>query len=155
MAFLFAFEIRAETVRRQGGCVNWKLILRLSLFGLAMGIGTVFFISSKMEPFLWLPIFLLCAYLIALRANRRFLHGLFVGLANSVWITSVHILFFGHYIATHAPEAAMFKSMPLPESPRLMMALMGPAVGVVSGVVIGLLAMLAGALFRRPRAVAG
>jgi len=34
-------------------------------------------------------------------------------------------------------------SMPLPDSPRLMMALVGPVIGVVSGAVIGLLALIA------------
>ena len=57
--------------------MNWKLILQLSLFGLAMGLATVFFISSSAEPFFWLAIFIASAYLIATRApGRYFLHGL-------------------------------------------------------------------------------
>jgi len=49
--------------------------------------------------------------------------------------------FFNQYIATHAREAEMMQSMPL--SPRPMMAIIGPVIGVISGVVIGLLALLA------------
>jgi uncharacterized membrane protein len=45
------------------------------------------------------------------------------------------------YIATHPKEAAMMKSMPL--SPRAMMAMTGPLVGVVSGLVLGLFAVIA------------
>jgi hypothetical protein len=45
--------------------MNWKLIFQLSLFGLAMGIATVFVIPSNIEPAFWLVIFLICAYLIA------------------------------------------------------------------------------------------
>lgn len=30
--------------------MNWKLIVRLSLFGLAMGIATMFLIPSTIEP---------------------------------------------------------------------------------------------------------
>src|ERR1700730_18679960 len=33
--------------------MNWPLIFQLSLFGLAMGVGTIFFISSRIEPILW------------------------------------------------------------------------------------------------------
>ena len=71
--------------------MDWKLIFGLSLFGLAMGIATVFVIRSDVEPVFWLFIFLTCAYLIARkRPDRHFLHGLLMG------------------------------SMPLPNSPRLM-----------------------------------
>ena len=74
---------------------NWKLIVQLSLFGLAMAFATVFIVPSNVEPWLWLFIFLICAYLIAKHApGRHFLHGLMLGVANSVWITAVHILLF-------------------------------------------------------------
>jgi hypothetical protein len=42
----------------------------------------------------------------------------------------------------------MMKSMPTPESPRLMMALTGPVIGIVSGAIIGTLCMVAGRLVR-------
>ena len=45
----------------------------------------------------------------------------------------------------------MMKSMPLPDAPRLMMALMGPAVGIVSCIVIGVLAVIAGKLIKSGR----
>src|SRR5438128_241696 len=119
--------------------MNWKLIFGLSLFGLAMAFATVWVIPSNIEPLFWLPIFLICAFVIARsRADRQFLHGLFVGIVNSVWITGAHIAFFDQYIATHAKEAAMMKSMPLPDSPRLMMAITGPVIGIISGIVMGL-----------------
>ena len=99
--------------------MNWKLVLQLSLFGLAMGVGTVFFIPSTIEPFFWLIIFLVSAYLIATRcSDRHFVHGVAVGLANSVWVTGSHVLLFSRYIANHPREAAMMSSMPLPTHPR-------------------------------------
>jgi hypothetical protein len=128
--------------------MNWPLIFRLSLFGLAMGVGTVFFISSGIEPFLWIAIFLISASLIAWQCpHRRFLHGLIVGVANSVWITAAHIVFFAHYMGGHAREAAMMQSMqsmPLPHWPRLMMVVTGPVVGIMSGILIGVLALIIG-----------
>jgi len=130
--------------------MNWKLVAQLSLFGLAMALATVFVVPSNVEPMLWLPIFVICAYLIAKHApGKHFLHGLMLGIANSVWITGAHVMLFDAYLAHHAREAEMMKSMPMPLPPRLLMAIVGPCVGVVSGVVIGLFALVAAWLVRR------
>jgi hypothetical protein len=131
--------------------MDWKLIFQLSLFGLAMSIATVFLIPPNVEPACWLVIFLICAYVIARRRpTRRFVHGLLLGLANSVWITAAHVSLFDRYVAGHPQEAAMMKSMPLAATPRLMMVITGPLVGLVSGIAIGLFALAAGKLIRRP-----
>ncbi len=135
--------------------MNWKLIFQLSLFGLAMAIGTVFVIPSNVEPMLWLPIFVLCAYLIARNATvHPFLHGLLLGIVNSVWITGAHVLLFDAYLAHHAREAEMMKSMPMPLPPRLLMAIVGPCIGIVSGCVIGLFALAAAWFMRRGKSAA-
>ncbi len=127
--------------------MKWKLIFQLSLFGLAMGVATVFVIPSNIEPAFWLVIFLFCAYIIAKRCpGNRFLHGLLLGLANSVWITAAHVLWFDAYIARHAREAAMMQSKTLPASPRVIMALVGPMFGLISGIVLGFFAIVAGKL---------
>ena len=126
----------------------WNLILKLSIFGLVMGVATVFWVPSNIEPFLWILIFVICAYVIARSSERPFFTGVLLGLANSVWITTAHLLLFSEYLATHLREAAMMKSMPLHESPRLMMALTGPIVGLISGIIIGLFALLAAILVR-------
>jgi hypothetical protein len=114
-----------------------------------MGIGSVFFIPAKIEPLFWLVIFAYCAYVIAKRcARQHFLHGLCVSLVNSVWITTAHVAFFDTYLARHVREGAMAASM---SSPRLMMALMGPVVGLASGLVLGLFALVA-SRFVKPEA---
>lgn len=111
-------------------------------------------IPSTIEPLFWLAIFILCAYTIAKRVpGKHFLHGFFVSLVNCVRVTGSHIFFFNQYIANHPREAAMMTSMPLPDNPRLMMAMMGPVIGVISGVVLGLFAFVAGRLLKtRPAA---
>jgi hypothetical protein len=124
--------------------MNWKLIFQLSLFGLFMGIATVYVIPSTIEPLFWLAIFLFCAYVIARNTSRRFLHGLCLGLANCVWITASHVALAKGYLASHAQEMAMMQSGPLAQHPRLMMAIVGPVIGVVSGCIIGLFALIAG-----------
>jgi hypothetical protein len=121
--------------------MNLKLVLQLSLFGLVMAFATVFVIPSTVEPVCWLAIFVVCAYLIARRApGSYFLHGLLVGILNSVWITSAHVLLFDQYIARHQREADMMAQMPL--APKMMMLITGPIVGVVSGIVLGILALI-------------
>jgi hypothetical protein len=128
--------------------MNWKLIFLLSLFGLAMAIATVFVIPSNIEPFFWLAIFLVCAFLIARFApGKFFLHGLLTSIANSIWITAAHVLLFDQYIATHAKEAAMMTRMPM--APRVMMLVTGPIVGVISGLVLGLFSWIASKLVLR------
>ena len=129
--------------------MNWKLILLLSMFGLAMGLATVFIIPPKIEPLFWLVIFVVCAYVIARQTRKPFLHGFLLGLANCVWITASHLLLFNQYMANHAQEAAMMQTMPF--SPRIMMAIVGPFIGLISGLVIGVLALIA-TKFMKPEA---
>jgi hypothetical protein len=83
-----------------------------------------------------------------------FLHGLLLGLANSVWITAAHVLLYDAYIARHAQEAAMMQGPNMPAPPRVMMALVGPIIGLISGVVIGIFALIAGKLIKVPSAPA-
>ncbi len=130
--------------------MNRKLIFTLSLFGLAMAIASVFVIPSKIEPAFWLVIFITCAYFIAKNASGKyFLHGFVLSLANCVWITCAHVLFYATYIANHPDEAAMSAKMPLPEHPRMMMLVMGPIIGIISGVVQGLFAFIASKIVKK------
>jgi len=125
--------------------MDWKLIFLLSAFGLAMGVATVFIIPPSIEPACWVAIFLVCAYILARsRRDRLFLHGLSVSLLNSVWITAAHVMLFEQYMARHTEYAAMMKSMPVAESPKLLMVLFGPIIGCLFGVVLGLFAWIFG-----------
>jgi uncharacterized membrane protein len=131
--------------------MNWKLILQLSMFGLAMGLATVFFIPSTIEPAFWLAIFLVCGLLIARQCpDRRFMTGVLLGMANSVWITGAHVLFSSRYLANHAREAETMKALPVPA--ESVMVLAGAISGIVFGVVIGVLAVLAGKVLRKAMA---
>lgn len=133
--------------------LNWNLIFKLSLFGLAMGLATVYVIPSNIEPLFWLVIFIICAYIIAKNCSSKyFLHGLMVSLVNAVWITAAHILLFDAYISNHAKEAEMMTKMPVPDSPKLMMLMTGPIVGLVSGLVLGLFAFIASRIVKKKAA---
>ena len=45
--------------------MNWKLVVLLSMFGLAMAIGSAFVIPPNVETPLWPAIFVLVAFLVA------------------------------------------------------------------------------------------
>lgn len=135
--------------------MNWNLIFKLSLFGLAMAFATVYFIPSNVEPFCWLAIFIICAYIIATKCSSQyFLHGFMVSIVNSVWITAGHILLFDKYIANHPREASMMSKMPMPDHPQLMMLITGPIIGVISGLILGLFAFIASRIVKRQPAQA-
>jgi hypothetical protein len=130
--------------------MNWKLIIKLSMFGFAMAFLTVYFIPSNIEPVFWLIIFIACAYLIAKNCSEKyFLNGFMVSLFNCIWITAVHILLFNTYIGNHPQEAEMMHKMPMPTHPRLMMLLTGPVVGVVSGLVLGSFSYIASRMVKK------
>jgi hypothetical protein len=86
--------------------MDWKLVFQLSLFGAAMAIATVYWIPSNVEPFFWIVILGVTAYLIARRAGGC--------------------------------EAEMVAGM---GSPRLVMAATGPVIELISGCIIGLVAL--------------
>lgn len=131
----------------RGVVMDWKLVVSLSGFGLAMALGTVFVIPSSIEPFFWLPIFIVCAVLIARKApGKHFLHGFCTSLVNCFWITTAHVAFFDTYAAGHAEEMAASAGMPFP--PRVAMLLVGPIIGIVSGIVLGTFAFIAGKLIK-------
>jgi hypothetical protein len=118
--------------------MSWKLIFGLSLFGLAMAFATIYVVPSKIEPWIWLGIFVLCAFVIAKRAPKRyFRHGLCVSLVNCVWITAAHYLLYDAYAAGHAQEIAMASRNSL--GPRTMMLVTGPIIGLASGIILGVL----------------
>ncbi len=119
--------------------MNWKLVLQLSLFGLAMGIATVFAIPSNLEPLFWLAIFVVCAAIISKQCRKwYFLHGLMVSVVNSVWVTSAHVLLFSEYSARHSAEIEMMARLPMGDSPRLLMILLFPVSGIAFGLILGL-----------------
>ncbi len=134
--------------------MNWKLIFQLSLFGLAMAIGTVFVIPSAIEPILWLLIFIFCAWLIAKKARGRyFVHGFATSLMNCIWITATQVLLFEPYLARHPDEARMMAQLDF-VSPRMLMALTGPVIGIVSGIVLGTFSAIAAKLIPKKRKAA-
>jgi hypothetical protein len=130
--------------------MNWKLIFGCSLFGLAMAISTAFFLPGKIEMIFWLVIFLIVAYLVAKKApGKYFLYGFLISLVNSVWVTSAHVLFFKNYMALNPEMWEQVAKMPMPEHPRMMMAITGPFIGVIFGIILGLFCWAASKMVKK------
>ena len=132
--------------------MNWKLIFGLSLFGMAMAFATVFWIPVRIEMFIWPVILLLCAYIIAKNApGKYFLHGFLVCILNCVWITTTHIMLSDTYLLSHPEELAHYldHNENNKTSIRLAMLTMGPVSGIGTGLVLGLLSILAAKIFNK------
>jgi hypothetical protein len=130
--------------------MNWRLILYLSLYGLIMAIATVYWIPSRTEPIFWLIIFIACAYIIAKKCTGDyFWHGFAVSVFNGIWVTAAHFILFDAYMENHPEAVEMNKSIPAIFSPRTWMLVIGPAISIVSGLVLGLFSWVASKLIKK------
>jgi len=130
--------------------INWTLIVLLSLFGLAMGFATVYWIPINIEWMFWLGIFIVSALLIAKMApGSYFLHGFMVSIFNCVWITGTHILLYDTYMSGHPDMGKMMAILPMQTYPKIVMLYTGQIIGVLSGLVLGLFSLLATKLMRK------
>jgi hypothetical protein len=139
--------------------MNWKLVLLLSMFGLAMAITTAFVHLPNVEPILWVAIFVVCAVVIARRApGRFFLHGFCVGFTNWMWVTAAHVILFAPYMASHAHDLTLRAMSLSPPRWPLIASIARPILEFIqhydapipgaSGVVIGLCAWVASRVIR-------
>jgi cytochrome bd-type quinol oxidase subunit 1 len=132
--------------------MKWTLILRLSLIGLVLAVGSVYFISPNLEPLLWLGVFFYYAYGIGNGTRTlRFWHGLLLGILSSLWVVAAHEVFLTPYLAGHPREVAMIAMVHqagLAASPRAIMSFTGTFTGFLEGIVIGVFAIVAGMMVR-------
>lgn len=130
--------------------MNWKLIFALSLFGVAMAIAALFGLTRGIEPFLWLGIFIFYAVWIAKHTTEKhFMYGFLVSVINGVWIGLIHSAFFSTYIANNPDMMENYQKLPQSLSPRVMMLIIGPLIGAVTGLISGLFAFIAGKVLRK------
>ena len=131
--------------------MNWKLILSLSGFGVLMGALSVLGLISEVEEWLWLAIGVFCAGWMGTQlGERRFLHGFLVGLIGGGVAPAIQALFFSSYLA-HNPDFTQAASQLPPGIPLILIPLIAiPLGGLFSGVVLGLLTLVAGKFLYRP-----
>ncbi len=130
--------------------MNWKLVYSLASIALFMGLMSSFGLTQNIEWFLWLIVGLFSAFLIAKRTtDRHFLTGFVVGFLCGVINSFVEGILYGVFVDNNPAAAASIQEMASSISPRLFLFIAGPVIGLATGVIFGLLALLASRLERK------
>jgi hypothetical protein len=131
--------------------MNWQLILTLSLLGVVLGLVSVFGFLGNQIWLLWLCVAAFCAWQFARNTRRYlFLHGFYLGIFVGVCASWVQAIFLPAYLSNNPRMAEVFNNLPHNLHPAYLLLIMGPIVGTVSGVVVGLFAIIAGKIARGP-----
>jgi hypothetical protein len=134
--------------------MNWKLIFLLSLFGVGLGIASVFTLTPVVEFVLWVVVTVVSAVLVARYASGKyFLHGFLVACLNTFWVTLAQTLLFYTYVSSHPEYLQMVATLPqaLAEHPRRLIVYRSPVVAILSGLFVGLLSWVASKVLNRLR----
>ncbi len=135
--------------------LNWRIILLLSGFGLAMGIASVFGITTGIEGLLWLIIGIFSAVVIAMKVqSKHFLHGLLVGIIGGLVASFVQVIFFPTYLTNNPESAKEMTQIPGGPNPRFFVLMLAPIISVASGLILGALSWVAAKIVRRNSAIA-
>lgn len=130
--------------------MKWKLLLTVAVFGLIMGLLSLFGLTRGIEPFLWIAIALGAAWWLARTISAGgFLHGLFAGILMGIGNSIMQSLFIQSYLSSNPESAGAFDQIPGDLSPRLFVLLTGPLVGLIYGLFLGTLTLIAMRLRKR------
>ena len=130
--------------------MNWKLVYSLSSIALFMGITSSLGLTQNIEWFLWLVVGLFSAFLIAKRTtDRYFLTGFVVGFLCGVLNSFTQGIFFSLFVENNPSATASLQELTPGISPRLFLFIAGPIIGLATGVIFGLLALLASKLDKK------
>ena len=130
--------------------MNWRLIISLSVFGVAMGVASVLGFTKGLEPVLWLVIAFFCAVVIARTVRAKHLaHGFLTGVITGGLAPLIQALWFPTYIANNPKVSDQFKQLPPNFSARTLFFVLVPILAIVSGVVLGLLSWVGSKVIKR------
>jgi hypothetical protein len=132
--------------------MNWRLVLLLSLLGIAMTVPAVlgWLTESWMEYGAWAVVAVFTALVLAARGSGNFRHGFMAGALMGVWQHLLVFLLWDMYIQ-HNPEFAATLAEDNPFKgidPRYGMLIAMPVISIMYGLLTGLLAWLAGRMVR-------
>ena len=124
--------------------MNWKLIASLSLFGPLVGTLTVLGVFPRgVDRFVWFAIVAVCAFTVAKKEPGRPLpHGAIVGFVNGATSTLVQALFVDTLAANNPWMVEAMADQPAGFDFEFFVFMLVPFIGVASGAMTGLLAML-------------
>jgi len=124
--------------------LNQKLITKLSLWGVGMGLITVWGLAGPYEGWVWGVVIVAAALQLARHgAQQLFLHGLIAGFAMSLAAQLLQALLFPIYMANNLSQSADFIQLPIDFPPRLFILLLAPFIAAASGVALGVAAQIA------------
>jgi hypothetical protein len=99
--------------------MNWKLIFLLSLPGLALSFATVYIIPNNIAIYLWIAVYVFCAFVMAKKneatqkySSKPYWSIVFVGYLMSIWIGTVHYVFFDAYVSFQPKVLEQLKNSP-------------------------------------------
>jgi hypothetical protein len=118
-----------------------------------MGVASLFGLTQGIEWLLWLLIAVCSAIVIAARERtRRFGTGFLAGLLDGIGNSIVQFFFFDVYLRNNPQVSGTFDQIPAGPDPALLVLLSGAFIGLLYGVSVGLLSLLAGKVMRKPPA---
>lgn len=130
--------------------MKWKIVLRLSLLGVPVGFAGVYGLSGNAALAVWLIVFVVFAVVIARSMESDFfVHALLASILAGLFVGIIHAAFINSYIAHNAQLNSANAMMPKTSHPRLLMVVLGPFIGAVTGVVAGLMAVAAGRIMKK------
>jgi hypothetical protein len=137
--------------------LNGKLVLSLSLLGLAIGVLSVLGLTSArvlampLEFWLWLLSAAATALVLVRRTGASFFrHGFATGLLAGLWPALLMFLFFDAHMANNPVYAEEFSAAPAGLSPRAFFLVSAPIRALVWGAILGALTWLASRGLRSP-----
>ncbi|MDD5088796.1 MAG: hypothetical protein PHI18_08365 [bacterium] len=133
--------------------MNWTLILLVSLISILIGLVSLFGLMD-VNPWIVGAFTCVISALILGRFSRRkyFMHGFWAGVIGSLVSTMLMYLFWDTYLASNPAIADKLAQMPQGMDARTMTLISSIFGAAISGVVMGLLAWLAGRIFGEPEA---
>ena len=131
-----------------------KLVGMLSVAGVVMGVASVLGWTQRIEFVLWLVIAIAAAFVIAREAPRAFfLHGFWTGLLAGIASPLIQCALYATYVANNPDTAAQLQTMPANWSPRVVLLVFAPLMGLAYGACVGLLSWIASKMIKRRMAV--
>jgi hypothetical protein len=134
-----------------GNPLKWINIYFSSLFGMVMGIASLFGYTQNLELSLWIAIALISALLIARTTTHKiFLHGVLAGIGIGISNVMIQIAFFSLYAQNNSHTASELEHFTDMFSPQWFLFLSSPFVGGIYGSLIGALSVAA-SKFHHPK----
>jgi hypothetical protein len=129
--------------------MNWRLILSLSQFGVAMGVASVLGLAQGYGGILWSLIGIFCAIWIARKLRtRHFVHGLLTGAIGGGIAPLIQVPFFSTYLTNNPRAVADLKQLPAGLSVQTFFLILILVIAVLSGLALGLLSWAAGKIIK-------